>query len=291
VNNFIKGKSVVVTGATSGIGFQSALDLAANGAFVIGVGRNPGKCEDAKSKIQNSVPGAKIEILCADLSIQKQIQGLSVQIKTALENAGFNWLDVLVNNAGVYMGKRVLTVDGVETTFAVNHIAAFLLTHKLLPLLSRTENSRVITVGSNSHYKTKFNPERAKNPAIYFGLWAYKVSKLANILFSNELNSIQAERPPHAFVVDPGLVNTDIGLKDTGSLARTVWHSRQKLGAAPEIPVKTILYLAGEPSIQHATEIYWRDCKPKQPSREAMDQNLAKHLWDESCRICGLPVQ
>jgi retinol dehydrogenase 12 len=284
----LTGKTVVVTGATAGIGFQAVRDFAATGAQVIGVGRSVAKCEEIKSRIQMDHPTAHLEYLCANLSSQRQIHVLADQVKNTLVGWGADRLDVLVNNAGLYMGKKVLTEDRIETTFAVNHVAVFMLTHLLLPVLSRSETSRVITVSSGSHYKTKINPERAKNPRVYFGLWAYQVSKLANVLFTAEFNRRQDEMAPHAYAMDPGLVNTDIGLKQTGWLARLVWKNRQKLGVSVEVPSKTILYLAGEPALQNAAEVYWYKCAPREPNPLALDHELGKRLWDESLRICGM---
>lgn len=289
----IKNKTIVITGATAGIGFQTALDAAREGAFIIGVGRNPQRCEDARQKIIASLPGAQISFLTANLASQKQVRGLADQIRQTLSERNYSALDVLVNNAGMYMGKKEFTEDGIETTFAVNHLAPFLLTHLLLPLLSKSPSGRVITVSSDSHYRTFFVPEKAKNPALFFGLTAYKVSKLSNVLFSREFNRLHAANAAqsvHAFAVDPGLVNTEIGMKETGGLAKLVWRSRKNLGVSPEVPAQTILFLAGDPDVVSSSEVYWHLCKPKQPSRNALDGALAKRLWIESCKLTGVAL-
>lgn len=286
----LKNKAIVITGATAGIGFQTALDAAHAGAFVIGVGRNPQRYEEARQKISTLSPDATVIFLTANLASQKQIHSLAEQIQQTLADHHLNALDVLVNNAGMYMGKKIFTEDGIETTFAVNHLAPFLLTHLLLPLLSKSSSGRVITVSSDSHYRTSFIPEKAKNPGLFFGLMAYKVSKLSNILFSYEFNRLHADASVHAFAVDPGLVNTDIGMKETGRLASLVWRSRKNLGVSPEVPSKTILFLAGEPAVSKSTDIYWHLCKPKQPSQNATNPALAKRLWKESCKLTGLSL-
>lgn len=286
----VKNKSIVITGATAGIGLQTALDAAREGAFVIGIGRNTQRCEDARQKIISQVPTAQITYLTANLGSQKQIRGLAEQIQHTLIEHNFSALDVLVNNAGMYMGKKEFTEDGIETTFAVNHLAPFLLTHLLLPLLTKSADGRVITVSSDSHYRTSFIPKKAKNPGFFFGLTAYKVSKLSNILFSLEFNHLQAGQSVHAFAVDPGLVNTEIGMKETGGLAKLVWRSRKNLGVSPEVPAQTILFLAGDPQVNTSTEIYWHLCKPKQPSRNALNRSLAKRLWIESCKLTGVAL-
>jgi len=283
-------KTVVITGATAGIGWQTALDLAKAGAFVIGIGRNPQRCRDAETKIKELAPDAQIQYLVADLSSQDQIHECAQKIANLLKDNRKNALDVLVNNAGIYMGQKTFTEDGIETTFAVNHLAPFLLTHLLLPLLAQSSDSRVITVSSDSHYNTLLFPQRAKNPFFYFGLFAYKTSKLCNILFSYEFNRLSKGNLPRAFAVDPGLVNTDIGLKDTGGLAQWIWRSRQKLGVPPEEPSQTILYLADRPEVLQSGEIYWYLCHPKKPARNATDPLLARRLWMESCALTGIPL-
>ncbi|MBA4383187.1 MAG: short-chain dehydrogenase [Anaerolinea sp.] len=289
----LKNKTIVITGATDGIGFQTALDATREGAFVIGVGRNSQRCEDARLKIITQMPDAQITYLTANLGSQKQIRILAEQIQHTLVEHNFTTLDVLVNNAGIYMGKKEFTEDNIETTFAVNHLAPFLLTNLLLPLLSKSADGRVITVSSDAHYHTSFIPEKARNPVIFFGLIAYKVSKLSNILFSlefNRLHAANAVQSVHAFAVDPGLVNTEIGMKKTGGLASLVWRSRKNLGVSPEVPAKTILFLAGDPKVITSSEVYWNSCKPKQPSSNALNGSLAKRLWIESCKLTDVAL-
>jgi len=198
---------------------------------------------------------------------------------------------VLVNNAGLSTQKRSLTEDGIETTFAVNHLAVMLLTYLLLPALRKTPGSRVITVSSNSHYHTRFNPKKAANPPVYFGLWAYKVSKLSNVLFTQHFNRMLGGKAPHAFAVDPGLVATDIGLKDPGLLAQWVWRGRQKIGDSPEKPSRTILHVAQAEGLDCLKDPYWKNSAPKPASPAAWDWELIERTWIESCRLCGLPAE
>ena len=285
------GKVVVVTGATSGIGWQAALDLCKAGAQVIGVGRNLARCEQARERILHACPQAKIAFLLADLSSQAQVRRLAVEIREILERDHQGQLDVLVNNAGLSTQKRSFTDDGIETTFAVNHLAVMLLTYLLLPALRKTPGSRVITVSSNSHYHTRFNPKKAANPPFYFGLWAYKVSKLSNVLFTQRFNRMLGGKAPQAFAVDPGLVATDIGLKDPGLLARLVWRGRQKIGDSPEKPSRTILHVAQTEGLDCLKDPYWKDGAPKPASPTAWDWQLIEQTWQESCRLCGIPVE
>ena len=281
-------KTVVVTGASAGIGLQTALEFCRRGAYVIGVGRDTTRCEEARQHILRQVPAAKIVYLLADLSRQSEVRALAGSIKKTLADSKYSGLDVLVNNAGLFSDHLRMTEDGVETTIAVNHIAPFLLTMLLLPVLKERSDSRVITVSSGSHYKTFLTPERIRRPRIFISLWQYKVSKLANILFTLEFNRRQGGKFPHAFAVDPGLVNTEIGSKGTGPLSSLVWHFRQKKGVAAIKPAETILFLAGDPDVPKSQAVYWYDCAVREPSQAAKNEELAQRLWKESMRICGM---
>ena len=281
-------KAIVITGATAGIGYQTALEFCRRGASVIGVGRSAQRCQQAQERIAHEIPAAKIHFLVADLAQQQEVRKLAVEIQQYLKEKRSPGLDVLVNNAGTFMNRLTLTPDGVETTMAVNHMAPFLLTHLLLPQLAAQANSRVITVSSDSHFRTFINPDRLRKPLIYISLWAYKVSKLANVLFTLEFNARQKGKAPHAFAVDPGLVNTDIGLKSTGALASFIWRQRQKAGVDPIQPATTILFLAGDKGAPLSDAVYWHDCAPKTPSPTALDTTLALRLWQESSKICAI---
>ena len=284
----LSGKAVVVTGASSGIGWQTALEFCRRGALVLAVGRSAERCQQAEARILQDVPAARIHYLLADLSRQREVRRLAGEVALALRQQGCNGLDVLVNNAGTFMDKLVLTEDGIETTIAVNHLAPFLLTNLLLPELAARPESRVITVSSGSHYRTWLNPARLRKPLVFNSLWAYKVSKLANVLFSVELNERQQGHAPQAFAVDPGLVNTDIGLKGTGTLAAYVWRWRQKAGVDPSVPAATILFTATDSAAPRSGQVYWYLSAPRLPSRAALDARLARGLWQESARLCGL---
>lgn len=282
----LSGKTAMITGATSGIGLQAALTLACQGAFVIAVGRSPQRCLQAETSIRAACPQAQVRYLLADLSQMSQVRALAASIRSELNSRAISTLDVLVNNAGVYSARYVRTADGLELTMAVNHFAPFLLTHELLPLLTAAASGRIITVSSGSHYGAFLDLMRLNHPLIYNGLWAYKVSKLANVLFSLELNRRLSTTPARAFALDPGLVNTEIGLKTGDALSSLVWKYRRRGGASPEVPVRTILYLASQESLPEA--IYWRDCHPKTSSRQSQRADLARQLWELSSRLCAV---
>lgn len=281
-------KNILVTGATSGIGFQAALDLARRGAFVIGAGRDVNRCKAAQQRILHEYPQARVAYLVADLSSQKEVKRLADEASKLIQSSPRKCLDVLVNNAGLFSDRKRLTEDGIELTFAVNHLAPFLLTHQLLTVLNASENAKVITVSSKSHYGTWFNPCQAANPPLYIIFWAYKVSKLSNVLFTAEFNRRNPNQEMCAYAVDPGLVNTEIGLKGTSHLVQFGWGVRKKQGTDADLPSQTILNLATRPVEKDRPSIYWKNSQPLSPGRSALNPDLARRLWEESCRLCGI---
>lgn len=285
----LEGKTAVVTGATSGIGLYAALTLAQHGAWVIGVGRSTERCQKAEHWIKEQAPQSAIQFMLADLSIQQRVRELSKSIEQALDRAGFQSLDVLVNNAGIFSEKLVRTPDGLELTLAVNHLAPFLLTLSLLPRLSESSNARVITVSSDSHQRTFLNLSWLSHPLIYFGLWQYKVTKLANVLFTVEFNRRYANPKRRAFAVDPGLVQTEIGAKGGGRFIRWFWNMHSRRGVHPTVPSQTILHLASDPDVMQQPAPYWYNSQPAKPNPLVYNEELARQLWQLSCKYCGLP--
>lgn len=278
-------KTVVVTGATSGIGQAVVHQFAEAGAFVIGVGRSAQRNVKAVDSILSAYPQARVTYLLADLASQGQVRQLAVDVEQTLTENGFNRLNVLVNNAGVYMEKMVLTEDGIETTFAVNHLAGFLLTHELLGWI-RNAYGRVLTTTSYSHRTTPLCLNRITHPWPHIGLMAYKRSKLCNVLFSYELNRRYPDLT--AFAVDPGLVNTGIASKSSKGIAGWVWQRRRHAGTSPDVPARTYLFLAREKQVDVSNGYYFKDCNPKVPSRKAQDPELAEKLWDLSSKLVGV---
>ena len=276
--------TVLITGATSGIGLASALELAKNGFRILGIGRDIKRCEQAKQRILSEVPGAEAEFFCADLMQQREVHRIADEIIAYLnENCGGE-LFALVNNAGCVRSWHTTTEEGYEQQFALNHLAGFLLTHELLPYLLKAQG-RVITTGSESHKGTRIHWNDVMLRNGYHPLLAYKQSKLCNILFAKGLNDRYAKYGLHAYTVDPGLVCTDIGNKSTGGLVDLVWKIRKKHGVPPEIPAKTFLFLSTqEPAPQ---QLYYYLCKPNTVSREVTKEN-ADRLFLLSERLCGI---
>lgn len=287
----LAGKIIIVTGSTSGIGFSTAAQLAKAGAYVIGVGRSPERCRNAEEAILKSCtgPSARISFLTADLSSIKQIRELSDKIRKKLASEGKDHIDVLINNAGTVSSWYTSTEDGFELQFAVNYLASFLLTHELLPLLKASPAGRMIAVSSGSHYRTRINWKDILLRKHYNCLAAYKQTKLANVMFCSEFNRrLGVNTNLSAFAVDPGLVNTEIGLKGTSGIVRWVWKKRSGKGIDPEAAAASIVYLAAEPSIQGTNHVYWKECKPMEPSRYSQRRNETERLWNLSEKMCGL---
>jgi len=289
MEQILSGKTIVITGATSGIGLAAAEIAARKGAAVIGIGRSPERCRQAEARLRAFNPAASSKYLTADLSIQSQVRSLAPRIQLLLEEAGRPGLDGLVNNAGTFSYYLSFSPEGFELQWAVNHLAPFLLTHDLLPLLQAASAGRIVTVSSESHRDTRLNWDDIQLRRHYNGLRAYQQTKLANVLFTLELNRrLGTGSGVRAFAADPGLVKTEIGFKGTPALVRWVWGWRRSAGDAPELPAAWIVYLLSEPSLQQSPEIYWRGGVPKPASRFALDAQSARRLWALSAQMCGL---
>ena len=285
----LNGKTYVVTGATSGIGLATAEQLVKRGAAVIGIGRSEDRCDHARKHLLDINPQANAAYCLADLSLQSEIRILRGKIEGALQELNTNHLDGLVNNAGTFTYWLSLTPEGFEKQWAVNHLAPFLLTHELLPLLLAAPSARVVTVSSGSHYQGRLNWNDLQLLRHYNGLRAYQNTKLANVLFTLEFNRLMGiDSTVRAFAADPGLVNTDIGLKGTPSLVRWFWKRRSAGGKPPEVPAAGIIFLLTESSLQDTDEIYWKYDQAKRASKHALNEDDAFRLWSASELMCGI---
>jgi NAD(P)-dependent dehydrogenase (short-subunit alcohol dehydrogenase family) len=282
-------KIIAITGATAGLGLAAAIGLAGEGHHIIGVGRSQEKIDAARKVILVKYPDADVTYLLADLSSQEQVRNLAEQIRHLLADRRLDRLDVLVNNAGAVSSWFTPTEDGYELQFAVNHLAPFLLTNELMPLLEKSDQARIITTSSASHRHTRMHWKDVMFQNNYGTLKAYKQSKLANVLFTFELNR---RLGPHsnitAYAVDPGLVNTQIGQKGTNGFVNWFWKIRSSKGAPPVIPAETIIYLACRREIPYQNAFYWKDCHPISPSHYAQKEGPAARLWEVSENLCGI---
>lgn len=277
------GKICMVTGGNAGIGYFTAQEIARMGAVVVIIGRNQTRCEAAVRMIQTETGNPSVEYLLADLSSQAQIRTAAAEF-----NEEHDHLDVLVNNAGGVSLRRKLSVDGLEMTFAVNHLAYFLLTNLLTGALKNSPSARVVNVSSGSHYgeQLDFNDlQLVKSYTIYR---AYGRSKLANVLFSYELARRMAGTHITSNVLSPGMVATEIWKKVNRFLTPLINPVIQRKGRPPLEGAQTSIYLATSPEVEGVTGRYFTNKKPVRSSPYSYDQEAAKRLWEVSLQLTGL---
>jgi NAD(P)-dependent dehydrogenase (short-subunit alcohol dehydrogenase family) len=278
------GKVCLVTGATSGIGWETARALAALGATLALVGRDTGRLQRAIDRIRESAPDARLESYVAELSSQEQVRRLAREFQS-----GHDRLDVLVNDAGAVFPTRRESVDGIEMTLALNHLAPFLLTNLLRDTLKASAPSRVVTVSSGAHQgaKVKFDDLQLTHG---YGMWrAYGRSKLMNLLFTRELARRLAGTGVTANALHPGFVSSNFG-KSEGPMWAAVFSLMRPFMISAENGAQTAIYLASSPEVEGASGWYYVDCHPVTPSSEARDDATARRLWEVSERLTGLPA-
>lgn len=274
----MKDKIVLITGASSGIGLQTAKDLAKQGVQLILAARSEDKLKEAVAEIKSATPNANIKYYIADFSSQKSVRELAEQVKR-----DYDKIDVLINNAGCVVPDFQLTEDGLEKTIATNHFAYFILTNELLPLVQKSDYARIVNVASGSHYQGKVDFESFTKEKGYFIMKAYAQSKLANVLFTYEL----AERLKGTHVtvncLHPGFVKTDIGNKKTNWYSSFFWSLGTMLGGISlQNGAKTSVYLASSPEVKGISGKYFDKCKAVEPNKDAYDTTLRGRLWKAS---------
>ncbi len=277
------GKVALVTGGTSGIGKATATALAAMGAEVVVIGRNPERGEKAVEEIRRDSDG-KVSLMLADLAVQAEVRRLAEEFQERYDR-----LDVLVNNAGLIQSKRTETPDGIETTLAINHLAPFLLTNLLLDLLKQSAPSRVVTVSSGAEGMGKIDFDDLQSEKRYRGFKVYGTTKLMNIMFTFELAERLRGTGVTATCMHPGAVNTSFGAKDRGPFS-LMFRAFKPFMRTPEQGADTLIYLASSPDVEGMTGKYLSDRKVQTASREAYDEDLRKRLWEASEQLTGLEV-
>lgn len=302
-----RGKVCLVTGATSGIGRAAALALAGAGAHVVALGRSEERCKTLLSDLKAAAaPGSGNFLRCdvLDLSSLANVAAYARGFPDSLPPHLPRRLDVLVNCAGTYTDRRILTSDGYESQFAVNHLAHACLSEMLIPALSSSKDARVVTVSSGSHYFGRIGWKELESlsvrgnvnvsgrkflagkgqglganlPLPYVGIIAYGQSKLANVLFTIDFARRCRDLGVTVFAADPGLVNTDMGAKQGFSLGSLFWSFRRKGGTSPEVPARAMLALVADPALQGASGYYWKDGRRIDPSFRALEEGSASRL-------------
>jgi NAD(P)-dependent dehydrogenase (short-subunit alcohol dehydrogenase family) len=282
----IEGKTCLITGSTSGIGKEIAVGLAKMKANIILVGRNKAKCQAALEEISRNVSSStnenRVSYLLADLSSQASIHQLANKFLESYES-----LDILVNNAGVFLSRRVTTVDKIEYTFAVNHLAPFLLTNLLFERIKASSPSRIITTSSVAHRGAYINFDNLQfERGRYNGVEAYRQSKLANILFTKELARRSRGSGVTSNCFHPGGVRTNL-VQSNPWYYRLIWAIINPFLVSPKKGADTAIYLASSSKVADISGKYFVNRKPVRPSELAEDHNIAARLWKISEELIG----
>ena len=273
----------MVTGATSGIGAVTARALTQKGARVIVVARNVNRCENTVDEIIQTTGNHAVEYMLADLSSQNEIHDLA----EAYQNK-YDHLDVLVNNAGGFFMSRQESADGIEMTFALNHLNYFLLTNLLLDTIKASAPARIVNVSSAAHQNASINFDDLQGKKKYSGWQAYGQSKLANILFTHELARRLEGTGVTVNALHPGMVATNFGANNGGVLGNLVRQFMNLFSISVEEGAQTSIYLASSPEVEDVTGKYFVKKKAVSSSSASYDESAAKRLWEISEEMTGI---
>lgn len=282
MNDRLKGKVCMVTGATSGIGKETALALANQGATLVVAGRSSERLKQTISDIKERSNNASVDGLLADLSSMQEVRKLAQEFQERYEQ-----LHVLVNNAGLFLMQRETTVDGYDKTFATNHLSYFLLTNLLLDTIKASAPARIVNVSSRMHDGAKIDFEDLHNEKNYQGMKAYGRSKLGNIMFTYELARRLKDTQVTVNCLHPGGVATGIGGK-SGFLVKLLWALGSIFMKSPADGAKTSIYLASSPEVEGVSGEYFVNEKYIRSSKESYDEEMQARLWDISLELTGL---
>ncbi len=271
-----------MTGATGGIGKATAHGLAVMGARVAITGRDLARTDAAAREIR-AAHGGQVVTFVADLSAQSEVRRLADEVQDALPR-----IDVLVNNVGGYWNTRRVTVDGLEHTFALNHLAPFLLTNLLVERLKQSAPARVVTVASHAHAQGRIDFDDLQGEQSYSGARAYNQSKLANVLFTYELARQLGPTGVTANALHPGVVNTSFGAADPAGVQRWLVPILRPFLKSPGEGAATSIHLATSPDLGRVTGRYYANLAAKRSSSRSYDEGTAARLWQVSNHLAGL---
>jgi NAD(P)-dependent dehydrogenase (short-subunit alcohol dehydrogenase family) len=279
----VTGKVIAITGATSGIGQVAAEKLAGMGARMVLVARDTARGEAVLARLRELGPGAAHTVHYADLTRLGEMKRVAAEIAVAEPR-----IDVLINNAGAMFGSRQLTEDGLERTFALNHVSYFVLTNGLRERLLASAPARVVNTSSDAHKGNKLDFDDLQSAREYRAFEVYGRSKLCNILFTRELARRLAGTGVTANCLHPGFVDTRFGDQSGGLFALGIRIGKRLIAISPQKGAETIVYLASSPEVAGVSGGYFYKCRPATPTQEAQDDAAAKRLWLETARLPGL---
>jgi NAD(P)-dependent dehydrogenase (short-subunit alcohol dehydrogenase family) len=277
------GKYALVTGGTGGIGKATAAGLAALGARVGITGRDQGRAGAAAADIRAATGSRAVDIFAADMSAQAEVRRLAAQVLSTYPR-----LDVLVNNVGGFWAHRHVTAIGLEHTFALNHLAPFLLTNLLLDRLTASAPARIVTVSSGAHAQGRLDFNDLQGERNYSGQRAYSQSKLANVMFTYQLARRLDGTGVTATATHPGVVATSFGTEDHAAHLGIMIRVARPLMKTPSQGALTPIYLASSPQVEGVTGQYFAGRKPKTSSKASYDTAAAARLWQASAALTGL---
>jgi NAD(P)-dependent dehydrogenase (short-subunit alcohol dehydrogenase family) len=278
----MRGKVIVITGATSGIGKVAAERLAAMGGRLVLVARDKDRGEATLAQLRQVGPEAAHSIHYADLSRIAEMKRVAGEIAAAEPR-----IDVLINNAGALFTSRHVTEDGLEFTFALNHMAYFLLTHGLYDRLGASAPARIINTASDAHKGQHLDFNDLQSANNYRGFRVYGRSKLCNIIYTRELARRLAGSGVTANSLHPGFVATRFGDESGGMLSFAV-RAAKYFAITPEKGAETIVYLASSEEVAGTTGKYFYKCREATPTKEAQDDVAARRLWEETAKLAGI---
>ncbi len=281
MENSMKGKIILVTGGTNGIGLAAARELSRLGGAVTIISRNPEKCARVASEI-SSATSNPVDFIPADLSTLAGIRAAAAEFRTRHDR-----LHVLLNNAGAMFSRRYVTVDGYEKTFALNHLNYFLLTDLLLDLIKASAPARIVNVSSGAHYGSSINFDDLQAQKHYKFMEAYGQSKLANVLFTYELARRLQGTDVTVNALHPGLIATGFA-RNNGFIYNSAMAVIGLFIRKPAQGAQTSIYLASSPEVEGVTGKFFIDCKPVESDPLSYDETLAKKLWQVSLDLTGV---
>lgn len=278
----MQGKTIVVTGGTSGIGEVAALELAAKGARIVLVARSRPRGEASLARLEARAPGLGHTVHYADMAQLSQMKRVAAEIAAAEPK-----IDVLINNAGAMFANRITTEDGLEKTFALNHLSYFVLTTGLRASLLAAPGARIVNTASDAHKTAQLDIDDLQMTKKYTSFQAYGRSKLANILFTRELARRLKGTGLTANCLHPGFVASRFG-EEAGGLVSHVIGLAKILAISPEEGAKTIVYLASSPDVAGMSGEYFYKCRRAKPASAGRDDPLARVLWEKSVTLTGM---